>query len=104
MVRKKSSSSGSGDPREDARAQLQETYDQVAAANAAAMERMDNSKPTPSQAEVDMMRVGALDLEAPKENDGEPEDDQESFRKTMEARLHGPGYYTKGKSGTEPAA
>lgn len=61
--------------------------------NAAAMERMDNSRPTPTQEENDLARVGALDHDA-KEDDGSP-DEQELVDRTMLAKSSGLSYDTR---------
>lgn len=39
-------------------------------ASAETFARMQGSRPTPTQIEVDLAKVGALDLDAPKEDDG----------------------------------
>src|SRR4051812_1829628 len=56
-------------------------------------ERQANLRPTPSQAENDLARVGALDLDE-KEHDGS-EDDFEGQRRVMEGKLNNP-YETRG--------
>lgn len=60
--------------------------------NEAAMARMDNARPTPTQEENDLAKIGALDLTAEKEDHG-GEDEGEAVRRQMLARAGSPMPY-----------
>lgn len=59
-------------------------------------EREAGVKPTPTQRENDLAKVGALDIDA-KEPDGS-ESDEEHQHRVMQGRLPGGGYVTRGES------
>jgi hypothetical protein len=69
------------------------------ASNREAMKRMDATKPTPTQRENDLAKVGALNIDE-KEDHG-AEDEQVAIRRTMEAKLSGEPYATRNVSSTE---
>ena len=56
--------------------------------NEEAMRRMDNSRPTPTQQENDLAKVGALPLDAAKEDHG-GEDPQVALERNALARVGG---------------
>lgn len=58
------------------------------------LKRAERQRPTPTQRENDLAKVGALDLDAPKENDQYGDDEREAIAKTMGARLP-EGYETR---------
>jgi hypothetical protein len=60
--------------------------------NEEAMARMDNARPTPTQEENDLAKVGALDLSVEKEDHG-GEDEGEAIRRRMMARAGSPMPY-----------
>lgn len=69
------------------------------ASNREAMKRMDSTKPTPTQRENDLAKVGALNTDE-KEDHG-AENEQVAMRRTMEAKLSGEPYATRNVSSTE---
>lgn len=69
------------------------------ASNLEAMKRMDSTKPTPTQRENDLAKVGALNIDE-KEDHG-AENEQVAMRRTMEAKLSGEPYATRNVSSTE---
>jgi hypothetical protein len=70
------------------------------ASNREAMRRMDASKPTPTQRENDLAKVGALNVDEKEDHGGE--DEQVAMRRTMEAKLSGQPYYTRDANPDRP--
>lgn len=71
--------------RERGIAALKEQYDVIEKRNAAAMERQSKSKPTPTQAECDLARLGLLAMDDPKEDHG-GEDESEARERDLRER------------------
>ena len=74
-------------------AALQKQYDEIEKRNKEAMDRQDNSKPTPTQAENDLARLGALtNTDEKEDHGGEPEP------RAMAAGSPDPAYQTRAQS------
>lgn len=65
---------------------VEQRREQTERDNEEANKRMHESRPTPTQAENDLAKVGALDLTAPKEDHG-AEDETEALRKQQQRKL-----------------
>ena len=101
MARTKTNDDTAAADREGRQQQLAEQRERTDADNAEAQARMDAAKPTPTQAENDAARLGALDLDAEKEDHG-GEDEQQAVHRQMTARYGGGGY--RNKASSDPAA
>jgi hypothetical protein len=81
------------DPVERRRRQVEDQRKAIERSNAEAMARMEETQPTPTQAENDMAKLGVGDIDEKEDHGGE--DEGEALRRQMVGRLSPDPYVTR---------